>query len=53
MNRGSVLVVNRIMKVMKHWMLRLVDFKCLKYDHKHNQLLDCQEPRKMMESNVD
>ena len=50
MNTGSVIVVNRVMKVMKHHMLRLVNFKSLKCDHKHNQLLNCQEPRTIMKS---
>ena len=50
MNRGSAMVVNRVEREMKHHVLRLVNAKSLKCDHKHNQVLYCQEPRKMMKS---
>lgn len=53
MNTGSAMVVNQDMREMKHHMLRLVNSKSLKCDHKHNQVLYCQEPRKMMKSEFD
>ena len=53
MNTGSVMVVNRVMREMKHHMLRSVNSKSLKCNHKHNQLLYCQEPRKIMKSDFD
>jgi hypothetical protein len=53
MNTRSVTVVNQVMREMKHHMLRLVYFRSLICDHKHEQLLCCQDPRKMMKSEFD
>jgi hypothetical protein len=47
------MVVNQVLREMKHHMLRLVNSKSLKCNHKHNWLLYCQEPRKMMKSECD
>jgi len=53
MDTGLVMVVNRVFREMKHHMLRLVNSSSSKCDHKHNRLLYCQEPRKMMKSECD